>query len=286
MSHFITYLALGKAVELQTAAALVALKELVGDAPISVSLQADKLVAPQSGFIVAINSIAVSVICMNQSLPTEAWETAAKQNLTWKSAAESFSKNSAHIVVAALPQSRDHITAVAGAFAVTIVAGAIAKNLRPLGVVFAESNAAVEGNLIIAMAKNLAKHRELPVLLWASLQFMRSEVLNKGRPDIGGITTGLLPFIGREIEFETTALLPSEVAQRVFGLCQYLMLNGPVVKDGDSVGNTPEEKIVATFVDEGRRKGIQVLRLTMVLQAISGTPVRATTSAVFGKKAS
>jgi len=53
------------------------------------------------------------------------------------------------------------------------------------------------------------------------------------------------------------------VAQRVLGLCQYLIANGPVIEDGATVGLTAEEKIRARHLPQGRRAGVPILELSM-----------------------
>lgn len=257
---------------------------MAGSAPISVAVVSESLAAPNSGFVVSVNAIPVSVIFMDREIPPDAWETAAKSSLTWPNASDVFAASRSHIVVAALSSSVSHSSALAGAVAVTMVAGALAKLLPIVGSIFAESNAVVEGSSIATMAEDFAQKREIPEILWVSLHFFRSEHLYSGVPLVGALTTGLFPFIGREIEFEPAALRPTEVAQRVFGLCQYLMLNGLVIKDGDTVGNTLEEKIIATFVSEGRRSGVPVLRLTTRPPLVSSNPEQPESRKSFGKR--
>ena len=50
-------------------------------------------------------------------------------------------------------------------------------------------------------------------------------------------------------------------ATRVLGLCQYLILNGPVIGDGDVVGNTVEEKLRVIHA-QGTRLPVPVLKIS------------------------
>jgi hypothetical protein len=119
-----------------------------------------------------------------------------------------------------------------------------------------------------------------------------------GPPEPGGqrtlalVTTGLASFVGREIEWLPATLPPAVIAQRVYGVCQYLIVNGMVLKDGDTVGVSESERIRVHFAERGQR-GAPVLQLTMEVgpvaagatpapsrQSAGGAPARST----FGKR--
>jgi hypothetical protein len=48
----------------------------------------------------------------------------------------------------------------------------------------------------------------------------------------------------------------------MLGLCQYLITHGPAVKDGETVGLTPDEKFRAQYREQGRRPGVPILELS------------------------
>ncbi|MEM9287831.1 MAG: DUF4261 domain-containing protein, partial [Pseudomonadota bacterium] len=70
------------------------------------------------------------------------------------------------------------------------------------------------------------------------------------------------PFVGREIEFRPEPLPPADIFQRVSGMALYLMQQGLVVEDGDSVGANETEIIRVRYADQGIRPGIPILSLT------------------------
>jgi hypothetical protein len=76
------------------------------------------------------------------------------------------------------------------------------------------------------------------------------------------ITTGMAPFIEREIELTTTTLTLAEAVARAYELCGYLIRKGPVVKDSDTVELDPGVKTRVHFRQQGRRPGVPVLQLT------------------------
>ncbi len=259
------------------------IRNLAGSAPLTASIESEELQSPQQGFILKVNSVPVTVVFFEGPLPHEAWAEAAKRAVfTWRDAEAKLTRNKAHVIVASLIESKTHAIALANATAVTLVTGALTALLPVIGTVYDDSLAAFEGNAVNAMARDFMQKRTIPEMLWATIQFVQGDAPET----VGAVTTGLIHFIGREIEFEPAALQPGEVAQRVFGLCQYLMLNGPVINDGASVGNTPDEKIIARYKSEGRRRGIPVLHLNVgnPQQVESTSPIQTPSKPVFGKR--
>lgn len=49
----------------------------------------------------------------------------------------------------------------------------------------------------------------------------------------------------------------------VIELCQYLITQGPVIEDGQTVGLSATEKIQAAHLSEGRRAGVAALELSL-----------------------
>lgn len=153
-----------------------------------------------------------------------------------------------------------HPEALAWAFAVTVVSAAVTRLTQAIGVIFNPALTAFPAQSFHDMAQELAQKRQIPEMLWVSIDFIRGANTASGQPTVGLSTMGLLPFIGREIEFAPVAWQPGEVAQRVLGLCQYRILNGLVIKDGDTVGNTPAEQLRVTYA-KGTRLPVPVLKI-------------------------
>ena len=74
----------------------------------------------------------------------------------------------------------------------------------------------------------------------------------------GLVTLGLAPFVGREVDHPPTGEPPDAVYERALNLCLYLMRSGPVIRDGDTIGQTPEQRITVRLAE---RDGVPVYRL-------------------------
>lgn len=166
------------------------------------------------------------------------------------------------MVVALVQPARTHLEALGGASAVTLAAGAVASLAPVVGAVFTEAQTLAKGADIVGFARDLAAG-ETPALLWSSLIFLQGPDLPNGAPTAAALTTGLRPFIGREIEFHPAPLRPTEIAERMVGLISYLAVNGPVIRDGETVGLSPVERIRVRYADQCQRPGIPVLILNL-----------------------
>ncbi len=201
-----------------------------------------------AGIILDIDGVLITVLQIDKPLPPDAYAQALALNRTWKGAEAALSAQRAHAIVATLSPIGSHADALNGAAYTTLVAAALMDLTRPISVVWTTGDALSEASEFQKAADSVAA-RQLPVLTWLSLIILAGPPLSDGRPTVAMATTGLLPFVGLEIEFEPTVWPPVQVADRVLGTAQYLMARGMVVKDGDTLGATEVEKIDVRFAN-------------------------------------
>lgn len=65
-----------------------------------------------------------------------------------------------------------------------------------------------------------------------------------------GCTRGMAAFGQREIETRNATESPEELFGRLYGLINYLLQNGPIIKDRETFGQTADEKITVVYSDE------------------------------------
>lgn len=236
--------------------------ELFPGAPIQVSAPRPVDVsAAGRGFVLTANGKRLSVLLVEQPLPRDAYERALSLDRVWPAAAEAMQRQRAHAIVGMVDAAEDHGGALEGAACATLVAAALATLLPALAVIWAAGATITDPPRFVESAKGLAR-RQLPSDLWVSLAFLDGPPSATGERTLAVLTTGLQPFVGREIEFLPTALSPYELARRVIGLGQYLIQSGPVIRDGETVGITETERIRVRFAD-GQRRGVPVMALTL-----------------------
>lgn len=274
MSKFFASIALSGTANLAPRDVMEELPKICGAAPLDLALTQPSFATAPAGFILSVNSVEVVVLPMPEPLPPDAYTLAARSSLVWREAERQFAASKAHVVIAALREADTHAEALASAFAVTVVAAAVISCvervglrraladpvdplgftplIRALGVVFSPALTALPSADVVTLARNLAQKGEIPDVLWVSINFVPGAIRADGGEEIGLVTRGLSAFVGREIEFLPVAWTPGELARRVFGLAQYLILRGPVIKDGDTVGDTPSERITVRLLESGQ----------------------------------
>lgn len=251
MNNFFTSIALSNASIFSAQDVAQELARLCGSAPLALEIVQPSLRTNPHGFILSVNGVEVAVLPLNEPLPRDGYEAAAEGSILWPNAKTALGANKAHVVVAALRAAGSHGEALAAAFAVTVIAAAVIRRTDAIGAVFNPALTAFPADQFVGIAIGLAQQRQIPEMLWVSLAFRPGQPAPDGQPTVGLTTLGLSAFAGREIEFLPVAWQPGHVAGRVLGLAQYLILHGPVIKDGDTVGDTPAERIAVHLADRG-----------------------------------
>lgn len=212
------------------------------------------------GILLDIDGVLITVLLIDQPLPPDAYAQALALDRVWPEAKTALAQHRAHAIVATLSPVTTHAQALTGAAYVTFVTAAL-MDLGPATAVIWTNGDALSQVSTFQRSADALVNRELPVLAWMSLAILQGPPSRLRKPTVATYTTGLAPFIGREIEFEPTTWPATEVAQRVLGTAQYLMGRGLVIKDGDTLGVDASEKIRARYLDQGQRPGVPVLRL-------------------------
>lgn len=284
MSRFITYLALDQMAALSSRQVIDAFRQAAGSAPMRIEPVGPDRDKAGEAIVVQVNGAPATVMFIDQPLPADAWQEAAARSLTWREAGTAMAATRAHVIVALLNDTTEHDAALNGAVAVSMLAGALAQRLPVAAAIFTEAQTIIPGSEAARIATALGQG-QLPVHFLVGLSYLRGPALHDGRPTMAAMTTGLLPFVGRELELTPTALQPVEIAQRLLGLSQYLIVQGPVIKDGETVGLTEREKIRVRYAAAGQRGGVPVMLMTLETQDPAtprpgGAPARPT----FGKR--
>jgi hypothetical protein len=149
---------------------------------------------------------------------------------------------------------------------VTAAAAALSSLLPTSGVYWASGQTVNEPGYFRQRADVFAKGT-LPLDIWVQLLWLDGPRSPNGQRTFAVITTGLMPFVGREIEFQPAARPPLEIGERVAGAVSYLLDNGPVLADGDTIGINKQEHIRVRHRDRGVRATGPIYALTLEQQA-------------------
>ncbi|PPQ20801.1 hypothetical protein CV770_03320 [Bradyrhizobium sp. AC87j1] len=195
----------------------------------------------------------VAVMSMPAPIPDDQglWARAAT---TWPESKAVAARHRGHLIVSMLGKSEQPL--VAARVTTAVIGALIATMPECCGVVWA-GRVARPAQLWLEMSNwSFAQFPDYPFTLWIDTLPFRSDA------KIGAITMGLSAFVGREIEFVTGKLTLAAMIDKVAGLSVYLIEHGNVVKDGDTIGATENERIAVRYENSDVLGGLPVFYCT------------------------
>lgn len=245
-ARFIAYVALSAAARVSGAAVAARLAESFPDwARTARAFQAPPDTASgRAGFLLDFGAPKLIVSFIDAPLPADVFQGDAHQALwsEWQAAARS---QRAHVIVTNLSTASD-AQGKADESALVFATAATLSAMLPTTVGVSWAMAA----LFIApsafqQAAAAMRRDQLPVQYIIKPRWYADPPQN--RSSLGMLTLGLLPFVGREIDHPPSGEQPGAIYARCMNLALYLIRSGPVINDGDTIGQTPTQRISVRF---------------------------------------
>jgi len=163
-------------------------------------------------------------------------EQFAANNVMWPEGPAEVAQHTAHVLVTNIGGEVD--SAVGSALQVSRLALVALELFDGIGVYWGNASVC---NSRAAFERSCAwmNESDVPVPMWLRLQPTLNSEGERGLYTIGMKQFGLM-----EIEVDRYDMLPQELLDFVCNVAQYLILNGPVIKDGDTVGGSETERIL------------------------------------------
>lgn len=152
----------------------------------------------------------------------------------WPEAEEKLQGHKGHVIAAVRAESLERLDAE---LLLTRVVAAVAATSDAVGVYWGEGPVVNAPDDFIEEAQRTSRER-LPLYLWLAFQLERS-------PD-GAFTlctSGLKSFGLMELELVAVREKPTILMDRAFNFAHYLLEKGPVLKDGDTIGLSAQERL-------------------------------------------
>lgn len=212
------------------------------------------------GFTLSIDNTAIMVLFARTRLPAEAYEPGLRLNRVWPDAQPAMAAGQGHVVLATIDEVITHGQALNGSGYLSFIAAALIEMIPSIGVMWTNGEALSEAQAFHAGALRLLE-RKIPALNWLGFWFLSAPPDAIGQPQMMMMTSGMRPFIGREVEWMPSSQPRTAVLDRLIGTCLYLIENGPVIKDGETLGKTHAERVRVRYAAQGQRSGVPVLQL-------------------------
>lgn len=178
----------------------------------------------------------------------------AEYSRLWPDAQPAPVDYGAHTVVSVVTPEEDRDQIANAVLLSQLIASAVTLGPTVRAVYWGAANHLILPDIFVRLAQ--ATLPDPMILAWVAI--------NVGaRPDgvMTGHTRGMDMLGLRDIEIPETADSPQDVFGRLAGISEYLVENGMVIGDGDTIGTTAEEKITVTYTESEFGDGREVLRL-------------------------
>lgn len=171
---------------------------------------------------------------MPAPIPWSDLEGPCKTSWLWPDAAKVLKEHKNHLVLTVSSKG----TPVERAALLSVVAAAILKTCpQAVGVLWGLSSLVISPPVFCEFAEQMLP-KGLPLYIWVDFRVVQNQ---QGR--IAGFTQGMEQLGHMEFETLDTPETPQGLRERMFGLASYVLENGPVIKDGDTIGEDANEKI-------------------------------------------
>lgn len=192
----------------------------------------------QDGSIVTVGrgDDAVGMLAhMPLPIPEGEAERYAEGNVLWPDGEAEVAEHTSHVIVTNICGGEQ--SALDSAIEVSRLALVALELFNGLGVYWGNGNVCHSRSIFEGFCEDMSEHH-VPVAMWLRLQPV---AISEG--EIGLYTLGMQQFGLMDLEVERCRLPLGELVQFVSGVAQYLVQNGPVIKDGDTVGGSETERI-------------------------------------------
>ena len=162
--------------------------------------------------------------------------------------------HSSHAIVTVMPRE-DQGAVEKQTLLMQATAALIATTNSARGVYWGASQLVISPEMFCDFAHDVLPD-ELPLHVWIDFRVGKNE-----NGQIVGFTTGMSALEHMEFETLDSSDPPGELRERLYGLANYVLQNGPVINDGDTIGQDADERIRVKYSDSSFGHEGQVMRL-------------------------
>lgn len=180
----------------------------------------------------------VAIALMQEPIPWRDLEPQCKAAWLWPDAAATLRRHTQHF---ALTLESEASARERAAKLTKICAAVLAHCNASLGVIFGEAGVLARKDVFRDMSVESLR-TSLPVELWVDCK-----VGPAGEEKSQGFTKGLAALGHPELEATGLPESPQRLHSRLLGVARYLVEHGPIIQEGDAIGESAEERIRVAF---------------------------------------
>ncbi len=211
--------------------------------------------------MLTVGNVPISIMQIPFPIPTKMLKQVLTGNQIQAKTKTLIRHHQAHLVVTALATAEDLEETIALARCVTVISSVLCRMVPALGVYWSAGDVFSSAKDFTDIEKLTIKGN-IPIEQW--VQFFSPKMLlsDTTKPIFSATTNGLLPFIGRELEFQSPTKPVDEIIRILEDLTLFCLEQKTVINDGD-IFFDEQQDIHAHFVNEGLRPGIPIVHLSI-----------------------
>lgn len=186
---------------------------------------------------------------MPAPIPNAEAENHAEDNFLWPNGREEVAQHTCHVIVT-IAGTGEHtpVEAVIGIAKLALVALELYDGL---GVYWGNGNICNSRETFESFCEDISEeHVPLPAI-------MRFQFVSNDNDEVGLYTLGMNQFGLMEIEVDHSSMELSDLFEYVCNVAHYLVMSGPVIFDGNTIGSDENEKITVrhqpSMIDKSRK---------------------------------
>lgn len=178
------------------------------------------------------------VALMPAPIPWGDLEGPCQTSMFWENAEPELRKHKQHFIVTV---NGPDTTIIDTTLVLTeAIASILAVCPEASGVYWGDATQVISSEAFREMAEGI-KEDVIPFMLWVSFR------IGPDKNGSTGFTTGMAKLGHMEIEAVGTPEPPSGLFDRLIGLTDYLLTNGPIIEDGNTIGEDEHERIKVVY---------------------------------------
>lgn len=206
----------------------------------------------------------VIIALMRAPIPWSELEGPCATSILWPKAAEELKPHSGHLIVTVLRRDDDPIAS--SRMLTQACVSVLATCAEAPGVYWGNATLLVPSKLFQEFATEIMPSTP-PIHIWVDFR-----VGPTGNGTSSGFTTGMRALGHMEFETENATDSPGELRERFTALADYVLENGPVINDRDTIGEDENAQIRAVYAPSAFGHKETVMRLEYLPTAKAAAP--------------
>ena len=169
-------------------------------------------------------------------IPGQEAQNNAEGNFLWPEGKQEAAEHQSHVIVTTMHSGDE--PPVEAALEVTRLALVALEIFDGLGVYWGNANVSNSRSVFESFSEGMSLE-QVPVPLWLRFQFVRG-----ADDELGMYTLGMQQFNMMDLEVDRCKLSPEDLFEFISNIAHYLIQNGPVIADGNTVGGDAEQQIL------------------------------------------